>query len=289
MRGTNHCVVCGANNWQPIFSRFGYNFVKCLNCYLIRMESIPSLEEISSHYKEKYVNGNYELLRRYDSVYETIYIQFLKFILSHYRNPQNRSLLDVGCFTGRFLDVARQAGFTGYGVEYQSEAARIANMQHGGRVFCGTIENYSQPPEMYFDIVTAFGVIEHVSMPDRLVEISSNLLKRGGLFVIQTPNTGSIPARLLGRRWPPFAPVEHIYYFSSQNMRILLERYGFRVLKVKTHWKKLPVGYVYNQFKNFGPEYYKFLSKIIPLLPSTVSNKKLPFYGGEMILMAEKI
>jgi len=289
MKDATHCVVCNANSWRGVFTRLGYNFIKCTNCRLIRMESIPSLEDISRHYNKKFVNGNYELARRYDSDYKMIYSQFLDFILPYTRCLQGRNLLDIGCYTGQFLDVALQSGFVTYGVEYQNEAAQIANKQHGGRVYSGSIEGYTRPSNIYFDIVTASGVIEHVCMPDRLIEIASNLLKQGGLFVIQTPNTDSIPARLLGKYWPPFAPIEHIFYFSSRNIRTLLERYGFRVIKVKSHWKRLPVGYVYNNLQSFGPECYKIMSNIMPLLPSSVLSWRLPFYGGEMILIVEKL
>lgn len=283
------CVVCGEENWRKKFNRLGADFVECANCGLIKMEPIPSFEQISNHYSKKFASGNYELLRRYEADYETIYRQFLKFTTSHSGNPQGQKLLDIGCFTGRFLDVAKHAGFLTHGVEYQSEAAIIANEKHGGRVHCGPIESYSEASSSSFDVVTLFGVIEHVTEPDNTVRIIAELIKQGGIFIIQTPNTASFPARLLGKWWPVYAPVEHIYYFSSRNIKILLERYGFRVTKFVNHWKNLPVAYVYNQFQNFGPEYYKLLSKIIPFVPKNVLNWKLPFYGGEMLLVAEKI
>jgi len=282
------CVICGSDTWQRTFRRLETNFVKCAICGLIRMDPLPSWEEISAHYAEKYKSGNYNLLRRYDSEYAIIYTQFLRFLLSYSGDPRGQHLLDIGCFTGHFLDVAQQAGFVTYGVEYQAEAAQIANANHGGRVYCGPTERYSPPSDTRFDVVTAFGVIEHVTAPDKMLELAANLLRQGGLMVIQTPNTASVPARLLGKWWPPFAPIEHIYYFSSLNIRVFLERYGFRVLKIAGHWKNLPVDYVYNQFQSFGPEYYKVFSKIIPFLPSVIRELKLPVYGGEMILIAEK-
>lgn len=282
------CVVCGEKNWWKKFNRLGTDFVECANCGLIRMEPIPSFEQISDHYSKKFVAGNYELLRRYEADYETIYRKFLKFTTSYSGNPRGQKLIDIGCFTGRFLDVAKQAGFLTYGVEYQPEAARIANEKHSGRVYCGPIESYSGASPDSFDVVTLFGVIEHVTAPDDAVKIIAGLVKQRGIIIIQTPNAASFPAKLLGKWWPAYAPVEHIYYFSSRNIKTLLERYGFRVIKLINHWKKLPVLYVYNQFQNFGPEYYKLISKVLPFIPKTVLNWRLPFYGGEMLLVAER-
>jgi len=187
------------------------------------------------------------------------------------------------------LDVAKQNGYLTHGVEYQPEAARIANLKHGGRVHCGPIENYSEVSPGYFDVVTLFGVIEHVTEPDNTVRKIFELIKKGGILIIQTPNTSSFTARLLGKWWPSYAPVEHIYCFSSRNIKLLLSRYSFQVVKLVSHWKKLPVGYVYSQLQNFGPEYYKLLSKIIPFVPKNVLSRRLPFFGGEMLLIAKKI
>ena len=283
------CVSCGEKNWCEKFNRLGADFVECANCGLIRMEPIPSFEQISEHYSKKFVTGNYELLRRYEADYETIYRQFLKFTTSYSGNPQGQKLLDIGCFTGRFLDVAKQAGFLTYGVEYQSDAARIANEKHSGRVHCGQIENYSDAPSKPFDVVTLFGVIEHVTAPDNTVRIIAELIKQGGILIIQTPDATSFPAKLLGKWWPAYAPVEHIYYFSSRNIKILLDKYDFRVVKIISHWKRLLITYAYNQFQNFGPEYYQLIGKIISFLPENILNCKLPFYGGEMLLVAKKI
>lgn len=285
------CVVCGTRNWRKKFKRLGTDFVECVRCNLVRMNPIPSAEQISAHYAEKFVKGNYALIQKYDKDYQIIYQQFLEFTLSCMDNPHEKRLLDIGCFTGRFLDQALKVGFLTYGIEYQPEAAAIANIKHRGRIYCGPIEQYTQESPMDFDVVTLFGLIEHVTEPNITVQQCANLLKKDGLLIIQTPNTASTPAKLTGRFWPVYAPVEHIYYFSSRNIAILLKRYGFDLIDMANHWKRLPLGYVYNQFENFGPEYYNFLSCLfrLPFLSQKILVWNLPFYVGEMLLLAKKI
>jgi 2-polyprenyl-3-methyl-5-hydroxy-6-metoxy-1,4-benzoquinol methylase len=141
----------------------------------------------------RFEHGNYELLQQFVSDYRAIYSGFLAFVRRHCPAPAGRAILDIGCFSVAFLDLAQEAGFLTYGVECQPEAAAIANAKHGGRVFCGPIEAYSPQLPMSFDVVTAFGVIEHVTDPRLTVRVVSHLLRPGGLFVIQTPNTGSLP------------------------------------------------------------------------------------------------
>ncbi len=285
-----NCVACGIETcWREKFNRLNTNFIECENCGLIRMENIPSPNLISAHYAQKAENGNYKLLQEYEVEYQAIYRRFLNFTINFAGIPQGKRLIDIGCFTGRFLDIAKNAGFSTYGVEYQPQAAKIANEQHNGRVYCGPIENYSKQSSDLFDVITLFGTIEHVTAPDDTLRISTNLLKPGGIYIIQTPNTSSLLARIMGKKWPVFTPIEHIYYFSSQNIKIFLSHYGLKVIKISRHWKYLPVGYVYKQFENFGPEYFEFLNKLMPFLPKNFLKWKFPFYGGEMLIAAEKI
>jgi hypothetical protein len=68
----------------------------------------------------------------------------------------------------------------------------------------------------------------------------------------------------------------------------LLEGHGFKLVRVIPHWKRLPLEYVYRQLENFGPEYYRLASKLVPLLPLRFFRMKVPFYGGEMLLASEK-
>ena len=93
---------------------------------------------------------------------------------------------------------------------------------------------------------------------------------------------------MLSKWWPPYTPIEHIYYFSAKNITTLLENNGFTVVTKINHWKNLPIKYVHKQCEHFAPEVYKILNKIMPIVPNTLLNCKLPFYCGEMLLVAKK-
>jgi hypothetical protein len=51
----------------------------------------------------------------------------------------------------------------------------------------------------------------------------------------------------------------------------------------------LPVEYVYENMKNFGPELRRVLSPVYSILPRPVRQSALPFYVGEMIVTAKKV
>jgi SAM-dependent methyltransferase len=153
---------------------------------------------------------------------------------------QHASLLDVGAATGFFIRIARDAGFAVSGVEISDYAAARARAQ-GLDVRTGTLADM---PQSSYDVVTMLDVIEHTQDPRAELERAAALLKKGGLLVINTPDSGSLYARVLGKRWHLFVPPEHLFYFNRPAMRSLLEAEGFRVHTMTTIGKKITIPYI---------------------------------------------
>ena len=104
--------------------------------------------------------------------------------------------------------------------------------------------------------------------------------------MIQTPNSGSFLAKIMQKYWPPYTPIEHVHLFSREGLEETLKKNGFENITFRSHWKKLPVGYVYNMFSNFGPEFYNLFKPLNTFLSQ--SDNIMPFYIGEMIITASK-
>ena len=282
------CVVCGSR-MRRIFDYRSYDYHRCLGCGLVSTLPYPSIEQIEAHYRAKFTDGNYRNLLCYSTPYRSVYAHFLK-TLQGYAMRQARPIqrvLDVGCFTGDFLQLCQDSGYEARGVELQEEAARIANRKLGsGSVFHGRIQDF--PSDAVFDVVSLLGVIEHVQAPDELLDRCSALLRPGGILLVQTPDASTGQARLLGKYWPPFAPVEHIHLFSRQALRLALEERGYGAIEFGRHVKRLPVDYFYRQMESFGPEFHRLLKPLMSVLPQPLKNMRIPLYGGEMIAVARK-
>lgn len=287
----NECIVCSTPQHSRFESR-DFEYFGCPKCRHVTTYPYPSPEMITEHYRQKYQDGNYSLLRKYARQYtEGVYLGFANLLESRLREqnlPLNGArVLDVGCFTGEFIELLSQRGADVYGVELQEEAVKIASEKLPGRICQANIHD-TDFPWKDFDAVTLLGVIEHVLEPLKLIARCTKLLRPRGVLFIQTPNSGSLLASLSGRYWPPYAPVEHIHLFSSDGVRRLLVEQGFSNIVIKPHWKKLPISYVYNMFKNYGPQFYRFGGPFYRLLPQRIRETVLPFYGGEMLVLAIK-
>lgn len=280
------CIICDSDREKYKFRYMSTNFYQCQGCGLIRTLPFPSEEQINTHYLNKFVKGNYRTMLQNMEMYKEQYRKYIRLIQGHTGSLAKKKILDIGCFTGEFLDIAREKGAITYGIEFQNEAASIASEKHDNRVKNCSLSDAEFDER--FDVVTLFGLIEHLTDPQVLLKQITKWVIDGGLIVIQTPNTGSAFSCLLGKLWPPYTPVEHIHYFSHKNIRVFLEKFDLKILQIIPHYKRLSIQYVYNMLRNFGPEFHRIFSPVYSVLPQALRQLRLSFYIGEMIVVAQR-
>ncbi len=287
-----NCIICG-HPMRGMFCNVEYCYYRCSQCRHMTTFPYPSQSQIEEHYAHGFRAGNYNIARIHSDVYRASVESFLT-LINGYLHKNNRALenaclLDIGCFTGEFLELAsKKNGADVYGVELQTEAVKIANQKLPGRIVQqDVLRGNLTLPQTRFDIITLLGVIEHVTDPVLLLQRARELLNPNGLLVLQTPNSWSFLARAMGRHWPPYAPVEHIHLFSQKSLLMALRKLGFQAVTVKRHWKVLSIKYVYEMFQTFGPVFHRILAPFYSITPDFLRNMRLPFYIGEMFVFAE--
>ena len=284
------CIVCSDRQYS-MFSKGRFGYSRCCSCGLVTTNPIPSAQEIENHYRQKLQSGNYQLYLKDPSKYDRVYSGFVDKVKSvlalEGQNLLGQDILDIGCFAGGLLDLFRNEGANVFGIELQKEAVEIASQKLPGCIYQADLHS-DQFPQGPFDIITLTGVIEHVIEPLGLVSRIFELLKPGGMTMIQTPNSGSLFAKLMGRHWPPYASVEHIYLFTKESLTRVLSDTGFEKIETSKHWKWLPSSYIYQNLENFGPEWQPICGPIYQILPERIKELPLPFYVGEIIITAKK-
>src|SRR5438105_4502821 len=196
----------------------------------MRLDPLPTLEQLYAHYKSRTSNGNYEMEMDHEralSVSAT-----LDYVAANSPQRAPISFLDIGCFDGQLMNLAKaKLGWDCWGIDLNESAVQAAKKNHGDQVTCTTIEDYRPRPSHKFDVVAVIGVIEHLREPANLMLKISGWLAKDGVCVIECPNVSSAPARVLGRYWPPIAAPEHIFYFAPKHIRMLAEKAGMRFVK----------------------------------------------------------
>jgi len=151
------------------------------------------------------------------------------------------NLLDVGCYTGVFMQVAAESGWDVTGVELSAWAAAIAAETGCGKVYNLPLDLAPLPEEAY-DVITLWDVMEHLATPHDLLSRVHRLLKPGGILALSTHMQDSLAVRLMGTRYPFFMEM-HVVHFSRNTIQKILEANGFTLIRIAPHRRILRTGY----------------------------------------------
>lgn len=210
-----------------------YHVVRCADCGLVYVDPIPAPDELSRHYNQDYYAEWISIQRKKR---EGMWARRLKGIESVANKGR---LLDVGCGEGLFLELAKRNGWRVHGTDVSTYAAEFASARLDQNVFCGEIWDAGFD-EQSFDVISLWHVLEHTASPMRTLQELRRLLKPGGLLVLAVPNLNDrlmqVAYRLVKGRKPRLFSIGdkeiHLFHFSAQSLRLLLEKVGFACVKV---------------------------------------------------------
>jgi SAM-dependent methyltransferase len=137
-----------------------------------------------------------------------------------------RSLLDVGCGTGTFLDRARSQGFVPSGLDFDRHNIELARSRYQlTDIHACSIEAFAARGGARHGVVTLFEVIEHVPDPLELLRLAGTMAEPGGLVALSTPNRNRRLDSLRHGDEPP----NHLTRWSPRALCGALERAGLTV------------------------------------------------------------
>ena len=145
------------------------------------------------------------------------------------------TLLELGCFHGGFVALARLAGYSATGLDLSPRTCAKARELFGIEVMEGPIENQSISPQS-LDIIALFDVLEHLADPLRTLAKCKQCLSPDGLILVQTPqHQEGTCFDSYRRREDPFLvhlkPKEHLYIFSKTSVTRLFSKAGLPHLR----------------------------------------------------------
>lgn len=143
-------------------------------------------------------------------------------------------ILEIGCSTGEFIEIAGTQGFDATGIEPDAEAYAIAAAK-GLRVHNGFFPD-DVPSDIAYDVLVFNHSFEHIPNPGNLVRSLAAYLQPDGRVVIHFPSSGGVLFRLISilYRFGIHSPLErfwqkgfvspHVTYFDTRNLQTLVEK-----------------------------------------------------------------
>ncbi len=221
------CALCGFYDPITMFRVNGYTIVRCACCGLEYVDCTVRDDFPETFYQDDFFKGGHEKFG---------YADYLGDRDNNMRMASNRvrlierfrtrgSVLDVGCAAGFFLE-ALGSQWDRYGCEPCAGMADTAREKFGDRIARTAFEQHDT--DRRFDVITMWDSLEHVTDPNGCLSKAYDYLKDDGLLFIGTPDSGSVAARLLGRRWYYYVPPAHLFFFDRRTLHVLLRKHGFQ-------------------------------------------------------------
>ncbi|MFH1622856.1 MAG: class I SAM-dependent methyltransferase [Candidatus Omnitrophota bacterium] len=233
------CNICGCDKYQEICdiaispTLAQSKLVKCRKCgfYYANPRLERALEE--EHYKNRYHEN--EPITYWHKQRASFFKRALKEI-TKFRSSGD--LLDIGCGTGYFMDLARSKRWSVKGIDLSDEAIKYAKENFSLDVTKGDFLDINFEKES-FDVVTMWNVLDQVNDPKTVLESVNNILKKGGYIFMRLSNLNFhlMLRKFTGKQTqknPGLTPyVFHLYSFNKKSIRRLLDITGFLEIMVK--------------------------------------------------------
>jgi 2-polyprenyl-3-methyl-5-hydroxy-6-metoxy-1,4-benzoquinol methylase len=286
-----NCVVCGSSDLKHFMSKENHEFYKCKSCKLEFIDPKPDSTSLMKIYNSEYYERWEQ--KKYSEAYIEQKKKTFKYRLNHlpFTIPIQSKILDCGCATGIFLEIVKDLECDPYGIDISTYAADCCVQKFGNEhVFLGNLENavFRIGDINFFDLIFMSDYIEHVENPKTVIEKAYSLLKPDGKLIIYTPNTNSLLKKVLGSKWPHYK-MEHLFYFSPQNLMSLLKENKF----VKPHnyrnVKYVSLNFISEYFKVFhNPVFNFFFRCLVLILPERLKQRTFKIAVNEMTIICYK-
>ena len=228
--------------------------------------------------------------------------EFLDSLKKEIKEIKGKKILELGSGEGQLLVALKKLGAKVEGIEIGPQRKKVQKA-HGIKVYGKPLEKINFKKNS-FDAIISYGCLEHIINIKKTLLESTRILKERGVFFHSVPNTDNT---LKKTRFDDLCH-QHVNYFTSKNVKILLSKYSFVNIKTvptkagnefyiiaeqskKKSRNKIVKNYqiknAYYEWKLFLKRLYKnkkyFKKNISKLIEQKKS--KVGFYGGGHIIL----
>jgi 2-polyprenyl-3-methyl-5-hydroxy-6-metoxy-1,4-benzoquinol methylase len=233
------CPLCNNDTSKEAFKIDSFSYHECSYCDSLYTK--PHLRDgvLDSLYND----GTYQVYQdnlvikgkkiRKNILEKRKFFQIKNFI----NKSSNPTLLDIGCGSGTFLDVCKQNGWQVEGADLSLSASKSVLENYNIEVYQGDFNKIKF--NKTFDVITLWGVLEHLSDPITTIKKAKELLKNDGMLVFEVPSADCFISEYLKKN--NFSPTRylesgrHNIFFSKKFLIQIAENFNLKIEYLETN------------------------------------------------------
>lgn len=244
------CAVCSEKSFKQVLCKYGFMYVECTNCSHVYVRNRLRDEKILSDYRSgndlEKLTHKIEQTDKLQEYTNNLYNKYLSLFAN--LGIKDGRLIDIGCGSGNFVDYCvKNSPYEVYANEINEDLHPGLREIVNDNLIVGSIEDQELSSEG-FDIITMWGVLEHLIDPISVLTQAKNLLNDGGYIFALIPNINSRAYKLLGARTPTLNPKVHIQMFTENSFELLCDKAGVKVVKLFGELPVIDLMYDYLRF-----------------------------------------
>jgi len=232
----NTCPICEFKVFRKAFSVYNAHYYQCDNCSHLFIKERPTKAAIEQFYStNKSYQKTYADKRTTETRVKQVAVPKLNWAINQFkkvygRNP--KSFLDVGAGSGHFVYACRNLGLKADGFELSESGINFCKKMFGiDLINKDFLKNWNQFSE--YDIVTFWGVIEHVHNPLEMLKCASMAIKKEGLVIAAVPRwdcfSTAVQSNFNKSIIRHLEPLGHLHIFTDSSFATAFELCGLEI------------------------------------------------------------
>ncbi len=146
---------------------------------------------------------------------------------------KHKSLLEIGCAMGFFLDEARHDFDSIEGVEISQYASELAKKKFNLKVHCMNLLDFIKINEKKYDVIASFYVIEHFKEQKEIFSFISKSLNPNGIWIASIPSTFGPLFEFDKNLWIKSHPQDHFVDYHPLGLKRILKLYNLKLQLIR--------------------------------------------------------
>ncbi len=268
------CFLCENQTSKKVGEFFEIEYRKCNKCNHVYVNRRLSDEDLKQYYHTVDISStagytNKKSIKNRDE----LFLPKIKFVKKY---SHGKKWLDVGAGDGAAVSVINSQGFQGVGLEGNIQSLKFAKKYRKINLIPKILDEIDSTEK--YNVISFFGVLEHVSDPINALKISNKILNKNGIIVIEVPNFNSLSSSV--QNYTKIAdrhlePITHIMLFTEQSLKFALKKtgftpiaiwyYGMDIIELMKHLKKknpmFTKSELCNQLSNYASQFQNIIDK----------------------------